>query len=198
MMDRCYNPTCPRYEDYGGRGIKVYDRWHDVRVFVAELPPGYADGLEIDRIDNDGHYEPGNVKWSTCQQNCDNRRTRRELVFQGRALSCAEWARVTGLPRTVIQDRIDAQGWSVERALTAPVADRIENMRRAQSMRWAGHVKKPAPKPLVIKTFMFNGRQQTIREISQYTGIPIELLRKRICERNWPVEKATRDGRRLV
>lgn len=62
MMDRCYNPDCASYESYGGRGIRVCDRWHDVGAFVADLPAGFEPGLEMDRIDNDGDYEPGNIR----------------------------------------------------------------------------------------------------------------------------------------
>ena len=192
MMDRCYNPTCEAYKNYGGRNIRVCDRWHDIRNFIAELPDGYEDGLEMDRINNDGNYEPGNIKWSTTRENCGNRRSARLITCNGRTQSLTEWSLETGLTKTLISDRIDNWGWSPERALNEPVADRTENMRRAQSLRWAGHIKKPAPKPLVIKTFMFNGRPQTIREISQYTGISMELLRKRLCERKWPIDKATR------
>jgi hypothetical protein len=198
MMSRCYNKDDPNYKNYGARGIKVCERWHHIRNYVAELPDGYREWLELDRRDNDGDYEPGNVRWVTRQKNCDNRRTRREITFEGKTLSFAEWSRETGLPVGVIKDRFDTWGWSAERTLTEPIADRKQNMRRAQSMRWSGHAKKPAPEPRVIKTFMFNSRPQTIRDISQYTGISIELLRKRLCERNWPIDKATRDGRQLV
>jgi hypothetical protein len=198
MMGRCYDPTDDAYKNYGGRGIKVCDRWHDVRNFISELPDGYQRGLEIDRINNDGNYEPGNVKWSTRVENCTNRRTARKITFDGRIQTLSQWGEEKGLARATLVYRLDYLNWSIERALTEPAAGSAENMRRIQSLRWAGHTKKAAPKPLVIKTFMFNGRLQTIREISQYTGIPIELLRKRLCERNWPIDKATRDGRRLV
>jgi hypothetical protein len=198
MMWRCYDPKCPAYENYGGRGIKVCERWHDINNFIADLPPGFRKGLEIDRIDNDGHYEPGNIQWVTRQRNCENRRSTRFLTFEGRTRSLSDWEREKGFPHGLIHARLQVFRWSVERALNEPIADRIENMRRAQSMRWAAHVKKPPPKPLVVKTFMFNGRPQTICEISKYTGIPQELLRKRLCERKWPIEKATQDGRRVV
>lgn len=91
MMDRCYNPTCDAYKDYGGRAIKVDERWHDIRNFVDELPDGYQEGLEIDRINNDGHYEPGNVRWATRQQNSDNRRNARLIEYDGRKQSLSAW-----------------------------------------------------------------------------------------------------------
>ena len=68
IMDRCYNERTKSYKDYGGRGISVCDAWHDVTTFINDLPDGYQPGMQIDRIDNNGNYEPGNVKWSTRKQ----------------------------------------------------------------------------------------------------------------------------------
>ena len=80
MMYRCYSPVCRMYRHYGERGIAVCDEWHDVRAFVrycdevlGPKPPGYS----IDRIDNDGDYEPGNVRWASPSEQIRNRRTLR-------------------------------------------------------------------------------------------------------------------------
>jgi hypothetical protein len=64
-------------------------------------------------------------------------------------------------------------------------------MAKAHETRWAGHKKKPKPKPLVVMRFKFRGRDLTLAEISKKTGIDARLLRKRICERGWTVERAT-------
>jgi hypothetical protein len=191
MMDRCYNPQCARYADYGGRGIRVCKRWHDIRKFVVELPPGFHKGLEIDRIDNDGNYRPGNVRWAVRKVNAGNRRSARMLKFKGITQSATGWAQEYGIPLSIITARIDNFGWSVERAITEPVADVVENMRRAQTIRWIGHVKRYRPPPRVLKRFPFRGKDRTIREMSEITGISVDLLRKRICERKWSVERAT-------
>lgn len=191
MMDRCYNAECASWKNYGGRGIKVCDRWHNIAVFVAELPDGYRQGLELDRIDNDGNYEPGNIQWSTRQQNSAHRRSARLLTFGGVTQSLEEWAVARQVPASFILERIDYLGWPVERALTEPVADRVENMRRAQAIRWHGHTKRTMPEPRVEKTFPFEGADRTIAEISALTGIEKGLLRKRIFERGWSVDRAT-------
>jgi hypothetical protein len=75
MKSRCINPRHQAYRHYGARGIKVCDRWRDsFEAFVADLPPKPGPEYSIDRVDNDGHYEPGNVKWSTPKEQANNRR----------------------------------------------------------------------------------------------------------------------------
>lgn len=73
MMARCYNPKAKGYDRWGGRGITVCDRWHDVRNFVADMGERPAEHT-LDRINNDGDYEPGNCKWSTRLEQSHNTR----------------------------------------------------------------------------------------------------------------------------
>ncbi|HQS33716.1 MAG TPA: hypothetical protein PLR78_18235 [Polaromonas sp.] len=190
MMDRCYNPDCKSYPDYGGRGISVSDRWRDISTFVAELPPGYQPGLEIDRIDNDGNYEPGNVRWATRQKNTNNRRTGRILEFNGKSQSMTDWAADLGMSLGTLWTRIEKEGWSVERALTDPVISRIDAVARGRAARWGNHVKAPQPQPRVLKRVEYQGKLLTIAELSALTGLAVAVLRKRIYERGWSVDRA--------
>ena len=63
MMQRCNNPKRKDYKDYGGRGISVCDRWLDINNFINDMYPSYTEGLTLDRINNDGNYEPNNCRW---------------------------------------------------------------------------------------------------------------------------------------
>jgi hypothetical protein len=76
MKKRCYTESYKRYQDYGGRGIKVCDRWlGSLEDFIEDVYEGYEKGLQLDRIDNNGDYEPSNIRWVTPQQNVMNRRS---------------------------------------------------------------------------------------------------------------------------
>ena len=78
MMTRCYNPDFQDYHNYGGRGIRVCDEWFDMMKFIDDVTPGYFKGLQLDRIDNDGNYEPGNCKWATRVEQRMNQRKPRQ------------------------------------------------------------------------------------------------------------------------
>lgn len=120
MRARCMYPSVTRYDRYGGRGIKVCDRWQNsFENFLADMgePPS---GMSLERIDNDGNYEPGNCKWATQTEQCRNRRNSRRLLHEGRDLTVEEWSEVTGIHRRTIMGRIRL-GWPVEKVLTAPV-----------------------------------------------------------------------------
>lgn len=77
MMRRCYEPAHVAFHNYGGRGISVCERWHDFDAYYADVGSPPRRGLSMDRENNDGNYEPGNVRWATAQQRVENRRPRR-------------------------------------------------------------------------------------------------------------------------
>jgi hypothetical protein len=119
MRDRCNNPDNPSYHNYGGRGIQVCERWESFTDFLADMgerPQGY----EIDRIDNNGNYEPANCRWLSKQKNLNNKRTNRFLELRGETHTIAEWSRITGLSWLTIRQRL-RYGWTVERTLTEPL-----------------------------------------------------------------------------
>lgn len=191
MLLRCNDPDNQAYENYGGRGIKVCKDWHTLERFVEQLPDGYFVGAEMDRIDNDGHYEPGNVRWVTRQVNTTNRRTRVNLTLGDKTQSISEWSKETGISVSVIWSRLNEHKWSVERTLTTPPMDKYERMKEAHKKRWEGHEKKPASPKRVFRSVEFHGSQVTLQQLAALTGIDRKLLAKRIFERGWTVERAT-------
>lgn len=100
MIHRCEDPKRGNYSSYGGRGITVCEEWHDANAFIdwAEVS-GYAEGLQIDRIDNDGPYSPDNCRWVTAKQNARNRRSSKRITLLGMTRTIAEWCEVVPISR---------------------------------------------------------------------------------------------------
>lgn len=193
MMSRCFNPDDEAFKSYGGRGITVCEAWRTIEGFVAGLPDGYQAGAEMDRIDNDGHYAPGNVKWSTPKQNSNNRRSTTALTFRGETKTQREWASELGLDERQIHARIHRHGWTVERALSTPTASMDERVSKASAARWADHETKGKPQPKTARRRIVvehQGRPHTMAELSLVCGISAKDLRRRIVELGWPVDRA--------
>jgi hypothetical protein len=102
MMHRCENPEDKRFARYGGRGIRVCERWHDTQHFIEdverELGPRPA-GMSLDRIDNDGDYEPGNVRWATGAEQGRNKAKRAPRPDQPTLDVLREWPSAVSLPQ---------------------------------------------------------------------------------------------------
>ena len=130
MRARCSDPDRPDYARYGGRGISVCPRWdRSFAAFRSDMGDRPFPGAQLDRIDNDGNYEPGNVRWATPSQNARNTRANRMLEFRGETRCVPEWADQTGIRYLTIHRRLDL-GWSTERALTAPVRRTSRRVKR--------------------------------------------------------------------
>lgn len=123
MKDRCTNPNNKAYKDYGGRGIMICERWSKFENFIADMgnvPKRYY----IDRIDNNGNYEPKNCKWITSKESGNNRRTTLKVFFNGRSQSLKQWCEELSLDYNVIWARVHKLHWDYDRALLTEVRKR--------------------------------------------------------------------------
>ena len=127
MLARCYDTRCKAYPDYGGRGIAVCARWHDIALFVKDVHPRPED-TSLDRIDNDGDYTVSNCRWATRTMQARNKRNNRVLTYKGVTKLFIEWIDELDMSPSTLWRRLD-KGWPVEKAFETPVN---KNLRRVQ------------------------------------------------------------------
>lgn len=116
IMDRCYNPSSPSYLHYGGRGIFVDPRWHDVKNFIEDMGERPLNA-SIDRIDNNRGYSPGNCRWPNPIEQANNRRNNVFYAFNGRTQTVTQWSRELGFKKETLRKRL-CRGISFEEAIS--------------------------------------------------------------------------------
>lgn len=119
---RCYNKTYPKYDCYGGRGIKVCDEWKNdfMSFYNWSISNGYSEDLTLDRIDPNGNYEPANCRWVTMKEQNRNRRDNKLITYEGITKCIADWADILGVKSATLRQRL-RYGWTVERAFTEKI-----------------------------------------------------------------------------
>lgn len=123
ILSRCYQANCPSYPRYGGRGIKVCDRWkNSFKAFLEDIGNPPTGAHSIDRVNNDGDYEPGNVRWATPTEQANNSRRNRKVTYNGESVTIAQLARKTGVRYGLLRDRLVCQNWTVEEAVNLPAS----------------------------------------------------------------------------
>lgn len=125
IICRCEYKNHRHYKDYGGRGIQVYPPWRSsfltFRKYIISTIGLPEKGVYLDRIDNNGNYEPGNIKWSTSKESAQNRRIPSDahlITYKGETLMLTEWAKKIGITHSALIRRL-AQNWPLDKALTA-------------------------------------------------------------------------------
>ena len=108
MIARCGYPKHPYYKDYGGRGISVCEEWRDYEKFRAwAIKNGYSDNLTIDRIDNNGNYEPSNCRFITIKEQMLNKRNNHWVVYGGERLTVSQLSEKYSVPESTVRWRLE-------------------------------------------------------------------------------------------
>ena len=120
MKNRCTRETDTQWHDYGGRGIKVCDKWLKFSGFLEDMGIR-PEGKTLDRIDNNGDYEPSNCRWADIKQQRRNRRDNRIVEYKGQRMPLVSACEMAGLPYATVRTRLDKYGWSESKAFSQPV-----------------------------------------------------------------------------
>lgn len=137
MKERCLNPNHVHYDRYGGRGVKVCERWSNSFVaFLEDMGSKPTTDHSIDRFpEKDGNYEPGNCRWATDKEQNRNLRSNRMMSADGVTKCVGEWAEITGLTRNTIYHRLRT-GWAPEEIVSTP-SQNAHHKRRGHSTKKA-------------------------------------------------------------
>lgn len=174
FKDRCLNPNSKMWPLYGGRGIAVCDEWRDSYEAFEEwaLANGYKKGLSLDRIDNDGNYEPSNCRWATSKQQCRNRSTNYILTVNGESHCISEWAEIVGTSPLTIHTR-KRRGWTDEEAVYG--RERVINRETYRNRA-------------TNRLLTYKGETHCAVEWAEILGINVNTIRGRL-HRGWSDEK---------
>lgn len=137
ILARCLNPKIERYKNYGGRGISIQKEWTGdggFERFLSHIGKRPSSDHQIDRIDNDVGYIPGNVRWSTRRIQSRNKTTTRRLTWQGKTRSLIDWSELLKVNYWTLHARLN-RGWSVSEALSTKVQNVVNKQRREKSRK---------------------------------------------------------------
>lgn len=165
MKKRCFNPQSKAFPNYGARGITICERWLTFENFLADMGKRPSVAHSIERVDNEGNYEPANCRWATAREQCNNQRGNRRLTLHGKTATLAEWARDLGIHPDVLNSRLNKYGWTVEAAL------------------------KPLTRRSKV-TITYQGVTKPLTEWAREAGISASALRRRIEKLGWTMERA--------
>lgn len=127
MVSRCTKPLDVAYEHYGGRGIAICPRWKQSFIaFLKDMGPRPTKQHTLERLDNDGDYEPNNCKWATRAEQSRNRRANHMIVVNGKSLTITDAAAAIGMNRSTLANRLH-QGWMADQAIFTPTQVKYRN-----------------------------------------------------------------------
>lgn len=153
IKSRCFNKNRKNFMDYGGRGITLCKEWReDFKAFYEwSIANGYSDELSLDRIDNDGDYEPSNCRWATPKEQSNNTRRNHLITAYGKTLTMKQWSEETGVSYNTMKTRLRK-----------------------------GKTGEDVVRPVNKRTITARGETHTIREWAQITGVPYNTIKTRV------------------
>lgn len=161
MKRRCYNSNVKHFDRYGGRGIKISEKWfYSFWEFYKDMGPRPSPDYQIERKDNNKGYCKENCKWATRKEQCRNRSTNTYVIYKNKQVSLAELSELTGIKPATLQYRL-SKGYSCEEIIK-PVGEYYE----------------------------FNNESHTLSEWSKILDINYDVLRDRVKNLKWSIEKA--------
>lgn len=172
MMFRCYNEKCVHYQNYGGRGIIVAERWHDFDGFFSDMGLRPGKNFTLERIDNSSGYRPDNVRWAIRADQAANRRSSQHMTAFGKTQILQQWAREYGLNQNTIKARL-RKGGALEDCLYPP----------GSKKRPAGKIKNADAKHV----FTYKGKTQSLQMWARDLGVEYRALWQRM-KRGSPIE----------
>lgn len=169
MKRRCEAINDPAYINYGGRGIKICDEWHDFQNFYDwAVANGYQDDLTIERVDYNKGYSPDNCTWITLGEQTWNKRDTRKVVVNGKAVPLKEACRQLGLPYKTIHLRITRYGMSFDEAIARPIRE--------------GKIRQ--------YEYEYNGEMLTLPQIAELAEVKYTTLYLFAIRKGLPLDKA--------
>jgi len=189
MRERCRNPNNSRYENYGGKGVKVCDEWSEYKPFEEwALNNGYREDLTIDRIDVDGDYCPANCRWADAKTQQRNKTTNHYVEIDGETKTLAEWCEIYGADYNVVHSRIKYYDWEPKRALETPSGGKGAN---GQTYDPSTRAKPVERKYHIERRYVdVDGEHLSLKAACRKLGLPYKAVHLRITRYGMTVEEA--------
>lgn len=177
MVARCTNTDHKDYHNYGGRGIKICSQWiNDFDVFFEDMGEK-PKGLSIDRINNNGDYEPYNCRWADAKQQARNKQNSRLITLNGITKNLSAWAEENDMTSHVLRYRIQA----------GMKPNQLFSKEKVKPKDYR-HLKNLSRKDNVI--IEFDNQKLTIAQWAEKTGLRSDTIWHRIYDSKWPIQKA--------
>lgn len=119
IRERCNNPNDKSYHRYGGRGISVSERWSKFYTFIKDMGERPGAGYSIERVNNNGNYEPSNCRWATAKEQANNTRGNHLIEIDGKKRNLTQWSEISGINMKIISKRLNL-GWSKKDSVFLP------------------------------------------------------------------------------